>query len=349
MIDMRKFLIDPTTENRLLTHGLTLAIGYDTGCESPFDWGSSNFVSDDNDLSSDIESGESFKEFVSNYCHEVLDCYESDILWVPVSGYLNGADGYALAPNAPYREFNAAGFIYALKSDIYSEHNVTRISPKLRETVLKKFAREIALYTAWTRNDVYTVRVESANQAYKETAGWITAINNDVDVTANDLIDDAIASMRYDQMCPTVIMQIDTTCLPADTSPTIYINEKVKSVFGGVLTFGDIVYRVNTGVLSAIVSLADIRSIERLSMHADPTFFKAISDKIKEFHLTGRYKEVSERDVQLTFTENVPYNEWEPVMIAGLMSVMLDTATCVDVVAVVEAMVDPRTDEHVKI
>jgi hypothetical protein len=79
-------------------------------------------------------------------------------IFLPVWKYEHGGVAYAAAESNPFScpwDSGQAGYIFVTREEVRKEFNVSRITPKVREKVLKALRGEVAEYSKWANGEVY--------------------------------------------------------------------------------------------------------------------------------------------------------------------------------------------------
>lgn len=81
---------------------------------------------------------------------------DRETVWIPVWKYEHSGVVYAAAPENPFTcpwDSGQVGIIFAKRENIRAEYGVKRITPKIRETVLKNLKQEVESYSKWANGE----------------------------------------------------------------------------------------------------------------------------------------------------------------------------------------------------
>jgi hypothetical protein len=79
-------------------------------------------------------------------------------VWLPVWKYEHSGVAYAAAESNPFScpwDSGQVGYIFVTREEVRKEFNVSRITPKVREKVLKALRGEVAEFSKWANGEVY--------------------------------------------------------------------------------------------------------------------------------------------------------------------------------------------------
>lgn len=107
----------------------------------------------------------------------IFKALDQDTIWLPVYAYEHGAIMYRAAQSNPFHckwDSGMVGLIYMTKVEVRNEYGVKRISPKLREQVLKRLRSEVEEWSSWANGEVYSFTIEDENGEFVDSCGgWI--------------------------------------------------------------------------------------------------------------------------------------------------------------------------------
>lgn len=161
---LTKEILSPNQIEALRSIGLSVRINHSETTKNPRDVDvKSVWVGVDTPtLAHKIDLGESFDDYVKNYCHEVLDCTPDDIVWSTVyTTHHNNCTSYSLEKSKNEQESYITGFIYRTKDELRKTCDSERIGKKIRELTKLSFKEELESYQDWLNGEVYSISVYS--------------------------------------------------------------------------------------------------------------------------------------------------------------------------------------------
>lgn len=187
-------VISKETHDRLTKNGLTLEIREETGEVSyPRYSTTTSFVGGDIEVPREVDKGECFNDFVKNYCHDILDCKPSDLVWAEVNKHEHHNVHYSLQAEGWSFSNSIAGFIFISKADLRKELGIKRITKEVEDATLLRFTSELERYSHYCNGEVYLMTIHNEDVSFDELVGELYNIDNEIDVAVNKLIDKAVA------------------------------------------------------------------------------------------------------------------------------------------------------------
>lgn len=210
---MRKHLVRPSTELRLLSHGLLLDLYSDEEVVNPREYANSVLVGVDIEIPNRISKGNNFDDLVQNYCRDILGCDKTDIIWRGVHKYEYDSDKeqdfnrtqahdsllflhdhteFAFANETSLWDNTVIGFIYQTKRSIYHKYEITHINSAIESIVVAELKDEIERYTRFSNNEMYELVIGGDHDNHYETASSIDGTLDRIDAAANQVIDSIV-------------------------------------------------------------------------------------------------------------------------------------------------------------
>lgn len=322
------YLLEQESKDRALDYGLEFVIENAVGYDSPRDEETSTLVGVDVELPGDIELGVSFNDFVANYCGQVLDCTIDEIVWTGVVKH--GHSGVAYSTEMPTGKWSShyEGFIYLKNDTIKDEYGVETIDQDLKNRVLDRFSDEMKEFTAWCVNDAYDLEIMSVDKKHKDSSYCVFNVNNAVDRVFNEMIDRLVSCIKEDGKIVDIKVGFKPGSIPSYMSAVHFFNSNINNVFKTVLTLGDFTIDKDTGVFEAKVNVSSLSSFLSLASCISNSFYMNLFELIQLAMVAivddEKLDPVDEIQVLKALTANTPYDEWSPLMLRALMTVIVD-------------------------
>ena len=320
------YLIDEKTQERLETHGLIGTVEFDCVAETPREWHNSIFVGADTPMRGDIAMGDSFSDYVANYCQQVLDCKESDIVWLPVYKYSHSGVAYATTSFNNRWDSGLFGFIYQTKMDLREEFCVKRLTKSIIEQAKKNLEGEIKDYSVWANGDVYSINITNDSGSIDEYRGWLTDEGDNINSAINDLISECCD--HVDRVGNNYELHISSDATIANNKTIVrHLNEQLDEQFGFVLTTGEIKTLGKPTEVIVNISFDSMPSVFQIADKYDGNFIQEISQKAAEIYENRMTEPSLNRDIYsflLETTDKNEYSEWSRPLIEALFEKLLD-------------------------
>ena len=337
---MLMYLLEESSKNRALDHGLEFTLENAVGCENPRDEESSTLVGVDVEFPAHIDLSGSFKELVANYCSQVLDCAIDDIVWTGV--VKTEHSGVAYSTEMPTGDWSShyEGFIYLKNNAIQDEYSVEKINQELKDKILMRFSDEMQEYTAWCLDDGYDIEVASVDKKYKDYASCVLNVNNSVDRVFNEIVSGLLAHIKQDGKSVDIKVGFDKSSVPSYISAVHLFNKNINNVFKTVLTLSDFKIDNDAGVFEAKVSLNALASFLKLASNVseslDINLFELVKLAVDAIIDNEKSEPLDEMQVINTLTSNAPYKDWSPLILKALMTVIVSQVPFVELIDVSE-------------
>jgi hypothetical protein len=113
---------------------------------------------------------------------------ENDLIMLPIYMYDHSGITIKTTPFSCPWDSGQLGFIYVSKEKIRKEYNVKRVSPKIKETVLRVLEAEIKEYDYYIRGEVFGFTIEKNDEEIDSCWGFFEE-ENDVMKLAKEEVD----------------------------------------------------------------------------------------------------------------------------------------------------------------
>lgn len=276
-------LINEDTKERLAVHGLTATIDIDEDAGSPRGWTNSVFVGADTRMRGDIEMGNNFADYVSNYCKEVLDCHESDIVWQPVYKFSHSGVSYSTTSFNDRWDSGTFGFIFQTKESIREEFCVKRVTKSIIAQVKNNLSGEIETYSHWANGDVYSLHIENDSGSIDEYCGWLVDEGDYINNMINEMIDSCCGGVDRESSSYTLYITADSE-VATGQGIIRYFNEQLDELFGFTLTTGVIKQFNKDSEVMTNVSFNSMPSVFQIADRYNGNLLQEISVKADEIH-----------------------------------------------------------------
>lgn len=305
---MRDHPIKPSTELRLLSHGLTLDLYSYEDAENPRNFAKTVIVGVDIKIPSYVDRGANFEEFVSNYCEKVLHCKSSDILWRGVHKYeFDGKVEYALATANSLWDNTVIGFIYKHKVAIYKDFNINHINGMIEYRVAAQFEADLARFTRFENKEIFEVVVSGDDDIEYEVASGIYALNDQVDSAVNKIISNIVNIIDNSINKVQITFEYDLFHVKDFTPYMAIIMPKFKDEFDFTPMCGVPVINETNRTLTVNVAYSSLPfSSYVIEASKNIDLAQSMRDIAKKLSETGNYPEITEEMVESNVVSGKP-------------------------------------------
>ena len=98
------------------------------------------------------------------YLKEYEDLKLSDVIYLPVYMYEHSGVTISTTPFSCSWDSGQLGYIFEKKETIRKNHNVSRISKKLKEQIEDDLRNEISIYSEYAEGNIFSIDVVSENE-----------------------------------------------------------------------------------------------------------------------------------------------------------------------------------------
>lgn len=305
---MRDHLIKPSTELRLLSHGLSADIYALDNPKSPRIATDSIFVGEDTQAPDFIDKGESIDEFVGNYCEQVLSCDKDDIVWRGVHKYtFNGRTEYVLAENDCIWDATVIGFIYKTKEVVFRSFNTTHVSAVIDHEVAAQFEVELARLARFYNLEIFEAVVGGDDDNQYQVSLGIEGVGNQIDNEVNELIDSIVEITDNIAHRVQVVFEYDKNNLKDFMPHMAAIAPCFKEEFDFNPMFGNAIIDSANNTITVNIAYSSLPfSSYVIEASKNIDLAQSMRDIAKELAATGDYPEITEEMVESNVVSGKP-------------------------------------------
>lgn len=305
---MRKQLVKPSTELRLLSHGLTLELYPYEDAKNPRHSAHAVFIGVDIKIPNYINKGANFEELVDNYCEKVLFCKRNDLIWRGVHKYeFDGKVEYALATADSLWDNTVIGFIYKHKVAVYQDFKINHINGMIEYRVVAQFEMELARFTKFENKEIFEVLVSGDDDAHYEVISGVNAIDDQVDAAVNKIIGNIVDIVDSTTNKVQITFEYDSFYVKDFTPYMAIITPQFKAEFDFNPMFGKpIVDEINRTITVNI----DTQSLPFISYALEASknidLEQSMRDIAKEISDSGDYPEITDEMLDINLVKGKP-------------------------------------------
>lgn len=309
MSALRKHVISSVTEQRLISHGLTLSIEKDTGpTEKDGDFTVIALQPAASDLMAANDKEELLKavrNHVDAICQEEWNLLAKDVFWKPV--YDIGIGYVKLTIDGDRNDLMVHGKFYGViiiqQEDLNALHRkqiLAKTTKELVETCLKQVSAE-------ENGEVFTLKVLRGGELAQSKIGHSCYdIDNEINETANKLIDDTVGLISHRQDIGwRFTANIDQSISKAQMPLTNHIVSSIYSKLGFMLSICETEVSENKESAMLLLDIKSLPPVNKIAL-TDGEFPIKVVKHVKDLTDLG----VDECAIDLGFLEGVISNDF---------------------------------------
>ena len=341
---MRKHLVRPSTELRLLSHGLVLDLNKDDEIEGFRSDSNSILIGVDTTIPNRVSKGGSFKELVENYCSIMLNFNEHDIFWRGVHKHaFDGKVEYTLSDKINQWDNTVVGFIYQVKTDIYRKHKANHINAYISDLVVAEFLDELQQLSRYENGDIYQVLVSGDDDNDYLALYAVDGTPERIDKAVNDLISQQVSAIDNISKKAKITLKYTPSKMTELAPYMAILTSEINKRHGFSLMMGEAIFDTsdtngNTITFNvACHSIPDIKDIVSSSKNKGVGFIQRLKQRADRMREYGGHQELTEAFIDEHISHNgMQYIERPDSLIIAVLSAIFSALSGVYTVKNIE-------------